>query len=147
MKNSIVQKQVNKISDSYSVMQYTPLEDNTLDLNVENGNGTSNSKSKSSSNPISRALNKKSSSNELAEPLTGSGIENGHDDHGNNGTQHPGSGDDDPFYVFKDDLHRKLGFMEESLSNYLSVINNTVRTVKDAKITCLSHLDKRGNNE
>ena len=34
----------------------------------------------------------------------------------------------DPYYVFRDDLHRQLGSMDEAFAEYLRVIHQTVST-------------------
>jgi hypothetical protein len=49
----------------------------------------------------------------LSEPLT-------------SGDNH-GTGQDDPYYVFRSDLYRKLESVDESLAEYLRVIHQTVR--------------------
>jgi hypothetical protein len=50
---------------------------------------------------------------ELSEPLT-SGDGNG-------------ANVDDPFYVFRSDLYRKLDSLDESLAEYLRIVHQTVR--------------------
>jgi len=35
---------------------------------------------------------------------------------------------DDPFYVFREDLYRKLDLVEENLTEYLRIVHQTVRT-------------------
>jgi hypothetical protein len=47
---------------------------------------------------------------ELKEPLTGAS-----------------HNDDDPFYVFREDLYRKLDLVDDGLAEYLRVIHHTVR--------------------
>ena len=37
------------------------------------------------------------------------------------------NGMDDPFYVFREDLHRKLNHVDECLAEYLRIIHQTVR--------------------
>jgi hypothetical protein len=42
----------------------------------------------------------------------------------NNGTSR---GEDDPFYVFREDLYRKLDLVDEGLTEYLRLVHQTVR--------------------
>ena len=51
---------------------------------------------------------------ELKEPLTGP-------------TADSSPEDDDPFYVFREDLYRKLDLVDESLGEYLRLVFQTVR--------------------
>jgi hypothetical protein len=57
----------------------------------------------------------------LAEPLTGD-LENG-------------DAAEDPFFVFRGDLFQKLDLVDESLAEFLRVVNQTVRTVQHRSST------------
>jgi len=112
-------------------MQYTSLEDDTLSLQVDKIEDSQNG-----SNGNSKKSNSKSTlKGELAEPLTGSISED--IELQPNGMMQIGGKDaseDDPFYVFKDDLTRKLGLMEGALSTYLGIIHKTVSFVPKRRL-------------
>lgn len=123
-------------------MQYTSLEDDTLSLQVDKGEDSQNG-----SNGNSKKSNSKSTlKGELAEPLTGSISED--IELQPNGMMQIGGKDaseDDPFYVFKDDLTRKLGLMEGALSTYLGIIHKTdtavnAHEIKDSKKQIKRHI-------
>ena len=48
----------------------------------------------------------------LSEPLTGNGVQ-----------------PSDPYYVFREDLYRKLELVDEAMAEYLRVVHETVRDV------------------
>jgi hypothetical protein len=56
-----------------------------------------------------------SGSTDLKRPLTSPDLESG-------------GHDDDPFYVFREDLYRKLDLVDESLQEYLRIVYQTVRS-------------------
>ena len=60
----------------------------------------------------------KAASSGLSEPLNSSGAEEG----GGDRAFDPG----DPFYVFRDDLCRKLELVDEALAEFLRVVHQTV---------------------
>jgi hypothetical protein len=64
----------------------------------------------------SSSLRRTNKNNTLSEPLTS----HAGDDGGTN---------EDPYYVFREDLYRKLDILEESLAEYLRIIHQTVRDV------------------
>lgn len=53
---------------------------------------------------------------QLNEPLNGGSNSNSN------------KGEDDPFYVFREDLYRKLDLVDEALTEYLRIVHQTVRT-------------------
>lgn len=57
---------------------------------------------------------KSSASPDLKEPLTSKDLESG------------SVYEDDPFYVFREDLYRKLDLVDEALQDYLRVVYHTV---------------------
>ena len=61
----------------------------------------------------------KAAASGLSEPLNSSAVEEG----GGGRTVDPG----DPFYVFSDDLKRKLELVDEALAEFLRVVHQTVR--------------------
>ena len=109
-------------------MQYTPLEDSAHSQNEENG-GDLEISSKGKDAHFSRSLGRKLSANGLAEPLTGQGTDEDNGIKSGFSNNESATSDDDPFYVFKEDLIRKLEILDEALSSYLDVINNTVRNI------------------
>lgn len=106
-------------------MQYSHLGEESDGSNTPNGSGTSQHNNtysdveSSSSRPfstVSLSSRRKSENPELQEPLTTS-----------NNNNNAGVGDDDPFYVFREDLYRKLDLVDDGLSEYLSLVHQTVR--------------------
>lgn len=43
--------------------------------------------------------------------------------------------EEDPFYVFREDLYRKLDLVEEGLTEYLRIVHQTVCRVKENGVT------------
>ena len=89
-------------------MQYSQLDeesgDDSLSLTIDDPHGeTSSLRTTTRVNP------------ELSEPLTSSSSKNDLDDSEN-----------DPFYVFREDLYRKLELVDEGLSRYLRIVHQTV---------------------
>lgn len=141
--------QIDLISDS-----------NIIGNGIDGGSATKSGKNRTISNTGS----------DLAEPLTGGAERHGDFEIGgdeltmngslpptNNNSVHSESdidkvnsdnemgADDDPYYVFKDDLLRKLGMIDESLASYQQVIINTdtaanSHEVKDVKKQLKRHL-------
>lgn len=73
--------------------------------------------------PLSTALSSAFAprrSSELSEPLT--------------------KQDDDPFYVFREDLYRQLELVDEALVEYLRVVHQTVRCIKKKAIFVFSRV-------
>ena len=42
--------------------------------------------------------------------------------------------DDDPFYVFREDLYRKLDLVDDGLSEYLRLVHQTVRQINSQSL-------------
>lgn len=40
--------------------------------------------------------------------------------------------DEDPFYVFREDLYRKLDLVEDGLTEYLRIVHQTVRLSRES---------------
>jgi len=127
-------------------MQYTPLTDDSSDLtDLTLSVSSSQSMSVSVSSLSSRSKKKSSGRHKnplLSEPLTTSSHSQDEESISRNiRTTHQrieSSAEDDPFYVFKEDLLRKLEFVEDALSRYLHAVHNTdtsvnVHDVKDFK--------------
>lgn len=113
-------------------MQYTPLDedsngnggDDSLVLTVANGDADD------SSSPRSRNNNRVPK--HLSEPLTSP-------------PKRQEEEDDDPFYVFREDLYRKLELVDEGLTRYLRLVHQTDTAVnthelKDAKKQLKRHI-------
>jgi hypothetical protein len=92
-----------------ATMQYSHLEDHSegsehfssvnMDDTVSQRSRASSFRRNSSANP------------ELKEPLRGNGS---------------GNNEDDPFYVFREDLYRKLDLVDDGLTEYLRIVHQTV---------------------
>ena len=78
-------------------------------LGEENGEGVIALNGSSPHSPETRRRTSNGVSELLKEPLTDVEVE------------------DDPFYVFREDLYRKLDLVEDSLTEYLRVVHQTVR--------------------
>ena len=75
-----------------------------------------------SSSRLSSSFRKHPHSAELKEPLTGGG-------NGANTNDHEAN---DPFYVFREDLYRKIDMVDEGLAEYQRVVRETVRGKRDS---------------
>lgn len=85
-----------------------------------NDNGNINS-----SNPDGQDLEMNGEMKSMSQDELMDGTENNNnDDTGNNNMSKPS--EDDPFYVFKDDLIRKLDIMDDTLASYLLIVRTTV---------------------
>jgi hypothetical protein len=62
----------------------------------------------------------------MSEPLNASGSAEVEENGRNSKDYDPG----DPFYVFREDLYRKLELVDEALAEFLRVVHQTVRTTK-----------------
>jgi hypothetical protein len=98
----------NKNGGSILVDDYEGINDYDNDIETTAEAAAVHSPSTSNSKTQPPILNK-----ELSEPLT----------NGRNSNEEEG----DPFYVFRDDLYRKLELVDESLAEYLRVVHQTVR--------------------
>lgn len=106
-----------------------PLSFHQETFDVEDGDHELRSYLPSSSSQHHRQMSSKSSTLEeqndrraaLSEPLSRS-----NSNHGDGGTRIYDS-PADPFYVFREDLYRKLELVDESLAEYLRVVYQTVR--------------------
>jgi hypothetical protein len=101
-----------------STMQYTPLTDES---SVQGALTAEDDEKK-------RARSKNATTNGLSQPLTDIEAANG------------GPKDDDPFYVFREDLLRKVSRMDGGLVDYLRVVHGTVRSflpVADSNIRAM----------
>eukprot|EP00957_Ditylum_brightwellii_P046637 3539660-Ditylum_brightwellii.AAC.1 len=136
-------------------MQYSRLKDGsqTPPSSKQRGKQTDSSISPHRSKKKSMGGRRKSAaSSELSEPLTGrsktkingsEGDDQQWDENGTNGDIEMGSShsaqngdaamDDDPFYVFREDLLRTLKSMDSALNQYLAVVRDTVRTMESYK--------------
>jgi len=126
-------------------MQYAPLSDDSVTADspssseIEKGSGEYDSRVNIPGSKVIKSLkNSQKTNKHLSEPLTSPSsldddlilYENGDDMEKNEGSSGPSSkADDDPFYVFKQDLERKLELVEEALSRYLRVVHDTVSSL------------------
>jgi len=147
-------------ADEESQPEYSQYRDDPDEHEQTPGGSSSSSKMPSSGASIKSALSKKSrksrrrvDNDELSVPLhalsEGSGDGDEHDVE--SGTGAAGvrgaavSLEDDPFYVFREDLTRKLCLVDEGLKRYLNVIHDTdtavnTHEVKDVKKQLKRHI-------
>lgn len=104
------------------------------DSSSMNGGGESSSASAAASGAIASIAGRMKSHNRgsLSEPLTkASGDGTNSNGMGNNNTtttNNDAAGTvSDPFYVFREDLDRKIEIVDESLAEYLRIVHHTVR--------------------
>jgi hypothetical protein len=76
----------------------------------------------------------------LSEPLTKSSVDDGIDVINSNVSSRIYDNPADPFYVFREDLFRKLESVDETLAEYLRVVFQTVRSVKSTFFTVLCRI-------
>lgn len=92
-------------------MQYSQLDENNADDSLHL---TINDDFSSPTPSPSRGIRGKGpADSSLSEPL-------------NSDVPHMEEDDDDPFYVFREDLYRKLELVDEGLTTYLRIVNQTV---------------------
>ena len=121
-------------ADEESQHEYSQYRDEPDEHHEQSGNSTMPSGGAS----IKSALSKKSrksrrrvDNDELSVPLHALSEGDGGDEHDvESGTAGAGGAavslEDDPFYVFREDLTRKLCLVDEGLKRYLNVIHDTV---------------------
>jgi hypothetical protein len=97
-----------------SVMSYAPLDEESNLRSVPSASEDDETAASVSSLRPSLSMtrgNKEQRRSALSEPLTANGA-------------HPDS--EDPYYVFREDLYRKLDLVDESLAEYLRIVHQTV---------------------
>ena len=124
-------------ADEESQHEYSQYRDDPNEQH-ETATGSNSTTMPSSSASIKSALSKKSrksrrrvDNDELSVPLHALSEGDGGDEHDvESGTAGAGGAavslEDDPFYVFREDLTRKLCLVDEGLKRYLNVIHDTV---------------------
>mmetsp|Transcript_8825 Transcript_8825/g.12503 ORF Transcript_8825/g.12503 Transcript_8825/m.12503 type:complete len:310 (+) Transcript_8825:187-1116(+) len=119
-------------------MQYSQLDeesgDDSVGLTINGGDNEQQAESSSSSKAPKSLRSNNRVNPDLSEPLTSSSNAIEIDD-----------SEDDPFYVFREDLYRKLELVDEGLSRYLRIVHQTDTAVnthdlKDAKKQLKRHI-------
>lgn len=105
-----------------ATMQYSHLEDHSEGsehFSSVNMDDTASQRSRASSFRRNNSANP-----ELKEPLRANGS---------------GNQDDDPFYVFREDLYRKLDLVDDGLTEYLRIVHQTVGSSSPHQFIAVHH--------